>query len=49
MNHTLRTDATHEWGNNTFRVGNRFYNVDSHKAPGLRNKLARAFMRLIRR
>ena len=45
--HTLRTDATHEWGNNTFRVGNRFYNVDSHKAPGLRNKLGRALMKLL--
>ena len=47
--HTIRTDATHQFGNNTFRVGDRFYNVDSHKAPGLRNKLARGLARLLRR
>ena len=45
--HTLRTEATHQWGNTTFRVGNRFYNVDSHKSPGLRNKLGRALMKLL--
>jgi len=33
----------------TFRVENRFYNVDSYKSPGLRNKLGRALMRLIKR
>ena len=49
MQHMLRTDAQYEWGNHTFRVGNRFYNIDSHKAPGWRNKLARALMRLIKR
>ena len=47
--HTIRCTDDQQFGNNTFRIGNRFYNIDSYKAPGWRNKLARALARLFRR